>query len=267
MTATTTTTQSNTSPGVFIPDIYNQLPPILKDCVNALKDPNDKAVFLIGALAVISGLMPNVQGVYDNKPIYPNLYAYLIGPYGSGKGALNYCSYLVKPTHDTKRDKAKELAATYESEMEIYKEHLKLFKKGSTHIKPVKPDPPKTLLKFIPANNSKSGLIVLLLDNDGNGIIFETESDTLSDALKQDYGGFSEVLRQAFHHEPVRYFRKVDNVYIEIESPKLSVALSSTLDQVLTLIPTAETVYFPGSCFTILNMITALKMYSVMPEI
>ena len=90
---------------------------------------------------------------------------------------------------------------------------------------------------YIPANNSKSGIVENLADNDGAGVIFETEGDTLADALKTDYGGFSDILRKSFHQEPISFFRRANREYREIDTPRLSFLLSSTPDQYQKLVP------------------------------
>ena len=56
---------------------------------------------------------------------------------------------------------------------------------------------------FIPVNNSASYIVQTLSENDGSGILFSTEADTLANSLSQDWGNFSDVLRCAFHHEPI----------------------------------------------------------------
>ena len=63
--------------------------------------------------------------------------------------------------------------------------------------KPVKP--PERML-FIPANNSTTGVYQLISDNEGRGLMFETEGDTLTQAFKSDYGNYSDGFRKAFHH-------------------------------------------------------------------
>lgn len=37
----------------------------------------------------------------------------------------------------------------------------------------------------------------MLQANEGIGLIFETEADTLSNSMKQEWGSFSDVLRKA----------------------------------------------------------------------
>jgi hypothetical protein len=71
-------------------------------------------------------------------------------------------------------------------------------------------------------------MIEHLQNNDGQGIICETEADTMSGAKKQDWGDYSPALRAAFHHEKITLTRKTNNEYIEINEPRLAVALSGT---------------------------------------
>ena len=96
----------------------------------------------------------------------------------------------------------------------------------------------KTLI--IPANSSASSLISILHDNDGIGLLFETEGDTLSQTLKSEHGNYSDLLRKAFHHETISMSRRKDREYLEIDNPRVSVVLAGTPEQVRHLIPDAE---------------------------
>ncbi len=211
----------------FDPGIYKQMPAILADGLEVLTDESEKAVFLMGGLGVLSGLLPNIQGMYDGQMVSANLYVYVLGPYGSGKGGLRYAKDLGLDVH---RAKLKETIRAKENRGEG------------------EPEPPQ-LLHFIPANNSKTGFFELLKENLGRGTLFENEGDTLADAIRQDYGNFSDGLRKAFHHESISYYRRTNREFCEIEAPRLSVVLSSTADQLLALIPTAENGLFSRFCF------------------
>ncbi len=211
----------------FTSEVYDQLPPPIKKMVNVLIEPNEKAVFLMGTLGILSGMLPNIHGVYDGQTVYPNLYIFLIGPYGSGKGALSYARELGQAVHRHR------LADTRESRKNIDKSD---------------PVPPQ-LLHFIPANNSKTGFFELLDANLGAGTLFESEGDTLADAIKQDYGKFSDGLRKGYHHEAISYYRRTGKEFVEIDNPRLSVVLSATFDQMLGLIPTSENGLFSRFCF------------------
>jgi len=65
-----------------------------------------------------------------------------------------------------------------------------------------KPIKPLEKMLIIPANNSATGVFQLLSENEGSGLLFETEGDTLACAFKSDYSNYSDGLRKAFHHDP-----------------------------------------------------------------
>ncbi len=223
LNAITPDTQRRTFPAA----VFDEMPVMISDGLEALTDPTEKSVFLMGALGVISGMLPNIVGQYDGQTVTPNLYVYILGPYGSGKGALRYARELGAAVHRLK------LAETLEAQ----ENHLE-----------GEPEPPQ-LLHFIPANSSKTGFFELLSANQGAGTLFETEGDTLADAIRQDYGNFSDGLRKAFHHEGISYYRRTGKEFVEIDNPRLSVILSSTADQLLALIPTAENGLFSRFCY------------------
>jgi hypothetical protein len=117
-----------------------------------------------------------------------------------------------------------------------------------------KPEKPKEKMLFIPANNSTTGVFQLLADNDGKGLIFETEGDTLAQAFKSDYGNYSDGFRKAFHHETISYYRRTDREYVDIEQPCLSTVLSGTPKQISSLIPNAENGLFSRFIFYFMNV-------------
>lgn len=199
--------------GHFTNELYDSLPGILQDGTNVLSG-NDKEVFLVGSLTALSSVLPNFQTTYDGQAVESNLYTFLYGNYGSGKGALRYARNLVSPVHK-------------------YLRETETIPEGSDQ-------QPQKLLLFIPANSSKSGVIELLERTKGKGLIFETEADTLTDILRQDYGNFSDILRSAYHHETISLYRRLNKEYVDMDKPKLSVLLSGTPKQLRKLIPTIE---------------------------
>ena len=223
----------------FSIDIYEKLPGILRDGCNILSDTADREVFLVSALGILSGLMPNVEGVYDGATVSSNLFVYVLGQYGSGKGAMRYARILAEPIHKQKIAKNVSSRVEFEQRLSDYNEAAKQARKDNKELPP-RPPEPNTELLFIPANNSKSGMMELLRDNGGKGIIYETEGDTIADAIRQDYGNFSDLFRKGFHHEAPSLFRRGGKELIEIERPEFSVVVSSTFDQLTNLMPTAE---------------------------
>ncbi|GAB3341888.1 hypothetical protein GCM10027299_56230 [Larkinella ripae] len=235
----------------FTQDIYSNLPDLLKNGCSILTDQIEKEVFLVGALGVVSGLLPNVRGFYDTRFYSPNLYCYILARYGSGKGSLNLSYWLGAVVHQRKKEQYQKALADYKVDLTRYRKDLKRFQQDKTGNveEPTEPTEPPLTVLFIPANNSRTGAFEMLNNNEGRGIIFETEGDTLAETVKQDYGNYSDGLRKAFHHEPITYYRRTSKEYCEIENSQLSVVLSSTFDQLLCLIPTVQNGLFSRFLF------------------
>lgn len=216
-------------------EIYNQLPEILKESADMFQDAIEKDVFLIGAISVISGCLPNVQGIYFDEPVSAHLYSFITAPAGSGKGKLKWAKYFGLKIHKSMVEHSIRAKEEYEQELDNYNN---LNKNQRQDVE--RPKEPKRKMFYIPANSSSSAFIQALSDNDFKGIIFETEADTLAGTLKQDWGNFSDVLRKAFHHESTNMFRRKDNEHIEVEDPHLAIALSGTPKQVHNMMPDVE---------------------------
>jgi hypothetical protein len=216
-------------------EVYSQLPEILRESCEMFADAIEKDVFLIGAIAVISGSLPNIDGIYFDEPHSAHLYSFVTAPAGSGKGKLKWAKYFGLKIHKTMVQQSIHEKEAYEQEMENYNNLNKNQRQGVE-----RPREPKRKMFYIPANSSASAFIQALSDNDFKGIIFETEADTLAGTLKQDWGNFSDVLRKAFHHESTNMFRRKDNEHIEVEDPHLAIVLSGTPKQVHNMMPDVE---------------------------
>ena len=103
------------------------------------------------------------------------------------------------------------------------------------------PPPPPPLRLLL---HSGDTTLPSLMDNlnacDGVGIMFSSEADMVSSQWRKEHGNYSTFLRQNFHHEGVSYSRKTNQQHVEIESPKLSLVSSGTLEQVSRLISSNE---------------------------
>ena len=222
-----------------IPDeVYEALPHILKEGSIAFSDKRKRDVFFTGAIAIISGCLPKVTGIYFQERVHPHLYTFIIAPAASGKGVLKNAKRLADKYHQQVLGASREAQKRHDAEMVDYKELQRNRKKGEPA--PEKPNEPPFKIVFIPADSSHSRMIEHLQNNDGQGIICETEADTMSGAKKQDWGDYSPALWAAFHHEKITLTRKTNNEYIEINEPRLAVALSGTPAQAPKLIASAE---------------------------
>ena len=213
---------------LFPEEVYSRLPPFLDSVMRSAISPSDRDMLLIGTITVLSSTLGKVSGVYDERIVYPNLYLFVSADAGMGKGALTLCRELVVPINAELRAAARLQSAEADSSKEK--------------------DTPMLAL-IIPANSSASAFIKTLADNNGTGLMFETEGDTLSQTLKSDYGNYSDTLRKAFHHEPVSLCRRKDREFLEVDCPKLSVVLAGTPGQVRNLILDSENGLFSRFMF------------------
>lgn len=232
----------------FPDSLFSQLPDFLQNVVKIATFNEERDILLLGSIVVISACLPRVSGIYDGNRVFPNLYLFVTAKASAGKGRLVLCRQLVSPIHKELREQAKLHKQQYELDLAEYEA-----KKGKAKgiEKPAKP--PEKML-FIPANNSSTGAYQLLGDNDGRGLIFESEGDTLAHAFKSDFGDYSDGFRKAFQHETISYYRRTDREIVDIETPCLSVVLSGTPKQISTLIPNAENGLFSRIIFYYMNV-------------
>lgn len=223
----------------MLPDeVFDKLPEILKQGAAVFQDRRERDVFLTGALSIISGCMRNVVGLYRAKEHFANLFVFIIAPAASGKGSLTFAKVLGDKFHDKLVAESLEQQKVYKIELQEYKRKINDKKQDTSELAP--PEEPPFKVLFIPANNSSARVIQHLKEGDEQGIFCETEADTMGAVFKQDWGSYSDLLRKAFHHEPISYSRKTNKEWVEIKKPRLSVALAGTPGQVENLIKSAE---------------------------
>ncbi|MDP3643255.1 MAG: DUF3987 domain-containing protein [Bacteroidota bacterium] len=231
----------------FPDEVYTDLPHLLQLVTEKSISGEDKDLLLLGSLVVISASLPNIYGIYAERTVFSNLFLFLTAQASAGKGRLTLCRKLVEPIHRKLREQAKAAYEEYQCNLTEYA----AAKNKSGLERPV--EPPLRML-IIPANNSSTGLFQILNDNQGIGLIFETEGDTLALTFKSEYGNYSDGFRKAFHHETISYNRRKDREFVELETPRLSALLSGTPKQVSTLIPNAENGLFSRFIFYFLSV-------------
>ena len=159
---------------LFPASIYPALPGLLKDVTDLMHTDQEKSLVLIGSIVTLSSAMVPVMTIYFGKTIYPNMYLFVPGPAGAGKGKLDFCFRLVKPIHKEKLDRWNTAKEEYKKEYARYKRQ----KKGENIDPPQKP--PIQLLR-VPANSSSTSFQQAMAEN-GNLLMFETEGDTVVNA-------------------------------------------------------------------------------------
>ncbi len=231
----------------FPDEIYSNLPDLLQRVVAKSNSPEDRDLLLLGSLVTISACLPRIYGVYAEREVYPNLFLFITAQASAGKGRLTLCRKLVDPIHKALREVSK-------LEFEEYQRKLTEYAAAKNKTDIERPQEPPIKMLIIPANNSATGLFQILNDNNGSGLIFETEGDTLALTFKSEHGNYSDGFRKAFHHEPISYNRRKDREFVEINNPRLSALLSGTPKQVSALIPSAENGLFSRFIFYFMNV-------------
>ena len=231
----TATFETDSVQSPFISDeIYDNLPSILKEACSHF-EARERDVFFISSITVLSGFFSNITGAYDKKIVNPCLYAFIVANAASGKSAAKYAKVLGQQYHNM-------LKKTSEDAMKEYKKAKFEFdkkKKAKNSEGIEEPEKPNKLMFFIPGDASEASLVGHIKENEGKGCVFETEADTISGANKQEWGGFSHVLRKNFHHEDISRTRKTDDEFTEISNSRFSFLTTGTPDQVKRLIPTS----------------------------
>lgn len=240
----------NNSKGDFecpvIPDkVYRNLPDILSDATKPFIDEREKDLVLLASLGVLSGLFPTVYGKYRGEKAYSNLFIFISAPPANKKGSMNWARRLGDKYHN-------ELKAKFKIEKQEYDESLRK-KKNESASNSITLAPPVFKMLFIPADNSSASIVQNLSNNDGWGILFESEADTLSATFKSEWGDYSDKLRKAFHHERISFSRKTNAEFYEVDEPRLSVILSGTPNQIKRLIPSSENGLFSRFIFYAFN--------------
>ena len=230
----------------FSHSIRSNLPSIMQRIVEDSSSDVDADILILGSLTVFSACIPNVYGVYDRREVFANLFLFVTACASAGKGRLSLCRHLAAPLHQALHDKHKKLLKKYEAAQAAY---VVSRKKGIA----VPPKEPPFLTLFLPANSTATVVYQTLAQNDGVGLLFETEGDTLANAFNSDLGNYSDGFRKAFHHETISYLRKKDHEYVEIVKPKFSAVLSGTPQQVFNLIPDAENGLFSRFIFYVME--------------
>jgi hypothetical protein len=181
-------------------ELYLHLPELLQHGAMAFTDERERDVFLTGALAILSGRLPGVKGVYAGNEVFPNVFSFAIAPAASGKGALKFAKMLADDYHSFVLKASREAELQYNQELSEHKQRISSKKKGDTSTEEP-PTKPTFKVVYIPANTIYAKILWHLEQNEGTGIICETEADTLGNVFKQEWGSYSDMLRKSFHHE------------------------------------------------------------------
>ena len=203
----------------FYSKVKDQLPPFLQKVADISDSEADADMLILGTLAAISACLPNIYAIYARRELFTNLYLFVTARAGSGKGRLSLCCAIVGPIHEELRAESNRLEEQFRQEKEQYKRQ----KKGDGIPEPTPPP------------------------------IRQTEGDVLAASFGQDFGDFSQGLRQGFQNEPISYLRRTEREYVCIKQPRISTILSGTPQEVTNLMTSVENGLFSRFLFYCLD--------------
>jgi hypothetical protein len=225
-------------------EIDDHLPEFLQECCSNFKSKRERDIFLVSALAVLSGCLPNVYGYYDSRKVYCNLFLFIIAPPASNKSVAKWAKELGAPLHSRFSQINLEAINDYNAALKDYNSS-----KVNYDIPSIIPEKPTKKFLYIPADSSSAAFYKLVSGNEERGILFETEADILSENFSKEWGNYNTFLRDAFHHESYTYARKINDEFVEITEPKISAVLTGTPNQVKRLIDDVQNGLFSRFMF------------------
>lgn len=210
----------------------NFLPDLINNAMKTFATDSEKIVFLYSMIIAFGSVMINISGKYSDKKVYPMLFLAVMGPPASFKSVINYAPVILKKLHKRFLEESDYLIKVYISEHAKWK---RLVRMDPNLLEPKKP-PYGCLL--ISSDISKSKLIEQLYDNQFiPSFMSSDEIDVLVQTMRSEHGaGISAMLRTIFHADRISQQLKSNNVHYEILTPKLSVLLAGTDDQMQKLI-------------------------------
>ena len=214
----------------------DRLPVTIQHCMEGKKTAEEKDKTLLATLDLLAMAEPNVYGIYDGKRVYTPFYLFILGLAGvSHKGAIEDLKQLLVPIEHA-------MLAQYYAQLADYKEqHAQWEAKKSQRSRGAEsagpePEEPQYQSLFVSADSSAAAFKQDLYNFGGRAIVFSTEADTLTQALSQEWGQFTDILRMAFHHETITSTRTKDKQHIVIDEPQLGMLVTCTPKQITYLL-------------------------------
>ena len=214
--------------------VYDLLPSRINGLLCTIDSPRAKDVSLLSILTIFSVLMPRIQGRYDSRDFFPNLFTLIVAPPASDKGLMSTLKKLVKfiAKYDGK--------VGNESENEEDTSQITDLEMDNSSQEGDENDSKVDYNLEVPVNVTYPALIKRIASLPNGILMHETEIDVMNYMLNTDHGNYSALLRKAFQHEDISFLRKKDDEYYNIYDPKLSVLLSGTPGQFKNLIQGVE---------------------------
>lgn len=214
----------------------SKLPVTLQRIVSENDSAEEQDKQLLTSIDCLAIAEPNVYGIYGGKRVYTPFYLFILGLAGiSHKGAIDDIRQILMPIDEDFRKQYYARMAEYKEEHAAW-EARKQQRGKNAETAGQEPEEPVYRRIFISADSSAAAFKGDLYNFGGRGLVFSTEADTLSQALTQEWGQFSDAFRKAFHHESIDSTRAKDKQHIVIDEPQLGMLITCTPKQIPELL-------------------------------
>lgn len=214
----------------------DDLPVTIQRTLEGQQSTEEKDKTILAVLDLLAIAQPNVYGIYGEKRVYTPFYLFILGLAGiSHKGAIDDIKHLLMPIERNMQKQYYAQLAEYKEQHAEWETKKSQRKRGDNSAGP-EPEEPTFRSLFISADSSAAAFKTDLFNDGGRAMVFSTEADTLTQVLSQEWGQFTDILRQAFHHEDITSTRAKDKQHIIIEEPQLGLLVTCTPKQIIELL-------------------------------
>ena len=215
---------------------HDDLPVTIQRTLEGQQSAEEKDKTILADLDLLAIAQPNVYGIYGEKRVYTPFYLFILGMAGiSHKGAIDDIKHLLMPIERNMQKQYYAQLAEYKEQHAEWESKKSQRKRGDNSAGP-EPEEPTFRSLFISADSSAAAFKQDLFNDGGRAMVFSTEADTLTQVLSQEWGQFTDILRQAFHHEDITSTRAKDKQHIIIEEPQLGLLVTCTPKQIIELL-------------------------------
>ena len=215
---------------------HDDLPVTIQRTLEGQQSAEEKDKTILADLDLLAIAQPNVYGIYGEKRVYTPFYLFILGMAGiSHKGAIDDIKHLLMPIERNMQKQYYAQLAEYKEQHAEWEAKKSQRKRGDNSAGP-EPEEPTFRSLFISADSSAAAFKQDLFNDGGRAMVFSTEADTLTQVLSQEWGQFTDILRQAFHHEDITSTRAKDKQHIIIEEPQLGLLVTCTPKQIIELL-------------------------------
>lgn len=205
-----------------------RLPSMYRRLVERTEDVHQRMALLGASIVSVGSILPSVFTPYFEKAYSPCLYLYVLGGPGAGKSAVLPAELLLANIQAELTEESRAAEREYAVAFEQWRRTSK--KTGAPP-----PDKPARKTLFIPSD-STAPVVVRAVCQNPCCMLFDTESDSLSSAMRSDTGDISAMLRKNFQRETVSYARVGGDISLSTRTPHLCLIVSGTADQASRLV-------------------------------